>query len=118
MEIEDILDEVLLPGWDRLPGSDDRRAFARDEVCPVYDLVSQCEIAEAKRRWIQITREARTRLGHIILNDPDSNLQEYSDERLIMDALCDVINHLFRSTNNEPLQMSWRDVTQSLFCSE
>ncbi|MBU0766729.1 hypothetical protein KKF55_03020 [Patescibacteria group bacterium] len=117
MEIKEILDEVLSPGWERINCNDDRRAFARDRVCPVYDLVSQREIAEAKQRWIEITREARTRLGRIILNDPDSNLQGHSDEILIRDALRDVINNLFRSTNNETLQMYWRSVTDYLFCT-
>ena len=112
------IEDVLRPGWERFTTNETRRGLASREIYGVYELVESGNIEDARKQWMQITAQARGSLGHIFLDDPDPTLTTHTSPSRIEDALVDVMNSLYRSTNNEPLQMMWRRVTHALFAKD
>ena len=102
------------PEWEKFPGDPVRWDIAA-MVLRVYRLLEQGNIAEARYMWEVAAEELRGRFRRIFLKGPD----EYSavPQRNIPQLLSDVrsvINHLNRSTNDEPLQGLWRIVSERL----
>ncbi len=102
------------PEWQQFQSHPDRVQLA-DEIAQVYRLVESDNITEAKSEWVRITVAAREKFKSIVLRDPDATRLQHESSDRIKANLWTIIDFLHRSTNNEPLQMHWREVTSSLF---
>ncbi len=106
--------DVLREDWERFPGNDERRAFA-EKVFKVYELLDQGNLAEARAEWVKVTQEAREAIKRLFVRDPDASMPGSLSIDLTKSHMVTIINMLYTSTNNEPLQMEWRSATSSLF---
>lgn len=102
------------PEWVCFVTTPERVGIA-DQISEIYRLVESGDVEASRLAWIQITLEAREKFKRIVLRDPDVERKNHQSVDRIQSALWTVIDLLHRSTNNETLQMHWREVTDALF---
>ncbi len=102
------------PEWEKFMGDPVRWDIAAT-VLRVYRSLEQGNIPEAQYLWGVAAEELRGRFRRIFLKGPEaySATAEKNIPKLLSDVRS-VINHLNRSTNNDPLQPIWRDVSRGL----
>lgn len=98
-----------------LPGNPKNREFAKNVLLPLFEKFDCQDMEETRRRWMEITSQARTELKVNQLVDPDTTLPNHSPVKTIRETVITLINQLYRSTNKEVLTMQWRNTTNSLF---
>ena len=110
----EVFGDMYDPEWEKFPGDPVRWDIAVT-VLRVYRLLEQGNILEARYLWEVAAEELRGRFRRICLQGVEKYppIPEKNIARLLREV-ASVINHLNRSTNDEPLQMQWRIVSERL----
>lgn len=94
----------------------ERHEIATEQVLPVYDLVVEGKIDEARAAWLVITKDVREKLRLSFVEDPKDISQPPSDDiERIQDHIVGVMLSLWLTNNEETFRMEWRSATNSLF---
>jgi hypothetical protein len=110
----EVFGDLYDPEWEKFMGDPVRWDIAAT-VLRVYRLLEQGNIPEARYLWEVAAEELRGRFRRIFLKGPAEYVAAPKNitPRLLSDV-ASVIGQLNRSTNDEPLQMLWRIVSERL----